>query len=110
MFFFKIKKDEPVEQEVDPVDAVEALRCLNRERNCVDIVIDFAIAKSAGFHVCAIERMSVGTKDERTIVGYIIAPHESTPAMFKEWKFYCSREQHQRLINEFQIFSKEQKR
>lgn len=77
---------------------------INAERNKVDFAIDFDVAKAAGFVAFSVERIHIGTDDERTIIGFI--EERSTPLKTHEWTLHCSREDHNKIASQLDATTK----
>jgi hypothetical protein len=80
---------------------------INAERNKVDFAIDFDVAKTAGFVAFSVERIHIGTRDERTTIGFIEV--HATPPVTHEWNLHCSREQHNKIVSQLSATTKEVK-
>jgi len=66
------------------------------------------------FNVFSVERIDmpstagVPNRNERTLIGYTILGENNT-LIIKEWSFYCSREDHNKLVAEFNAVKKDVK-
>ena len=88
MFIFKSKKviDPKIDTKID-IDA---------ERNKTHVAFDF---KHFKIDVFSVERMHHNTIEEYTEIGYFINSKE--PIEPRSWILYCSREQHNELVAQF---------
>lgn len=77
---------------------------IDKDRDKIQHSIDFD-----NYPVFSVERVDVGTTNEKTIIGYKKTQGESENCKFGEWALYCSRDNHNKLYVEFENLKEERK-
>lgn len=82
----------------------ERLYSYEKQRNSVEIVVSLSQLECGGHYPYAVERTHMGEKDERTVLS-VIDPNKK----HKEYMFFCSRNQHNELVQQFHKFLENKK-
>lgn len=82
------------------VDSLKAtLKDINQGTYNSTFAIDFNVLK-----VFSIERTTTTNNYPKTVIGYLLpagTPENGYFEQVREWNFYCSEEQHEKLVAEF---------
>lgn len=98
----KIKSDavEEYKKTLTAYENVDRVR-----ENCL-VLFDFDIPH---MDIFSIERIGMNTNDERTIIGYFNTKEDAEKKDSKEWTLFISRNQHNKLIEEYANHTKKKR-
>jgi len=94
---FKAWKIQELQAQVDSLKAT--LKDINQGTYNSTFAIDFNVLK-----VITIVRTTTVNDYPKTVIGYLLpegSPEKGYFEQVREWNFYCSEEQHEKLVTEF---------